>query len=132
MHPERLEVPMLKARVGGEGVLREGIRREREGSTVELTGMASSVVTARLKLALVRPIVGLKLSPPIFHDLETGARSDVLIEILRRASGRVSSGLADVAGGHCRSADGLIQRLLQPNTYQQSNGEQRFGHDHIF
>ena len=31
MHPERLEVPMLKARVGGEG-----IRREREGSTVEL------------------------------------------------------------------------------------------------
>ena len=28
VHPERLEVPMLKARVGGEGVLREGIRRE--------------------------------------------------------------------------------------------------------
>ena len=32
-HPERLEVPMLKALVGGEGVRREGIKRERERST---------------------------------------------------------------------------------------------------
>ena len=48
---------------------------------------ASSVVAARLKLALVRPIVGLKLSPPIVHGLETGGRGDVLSEILRRVNG---------------------------------------------
>ena len=35
---------------------------------------ALTVVTARLKLAPIRPIVGLKLSTPILHDLETGAR----------------------------------------------------------
>ena len=33
---------MLKARVGGEGVLTEGIRREREGSTVGLTEMSAA------------------------------------------------------------------------------------------
>ena len=76
-------------------------------------------MTARLKLALVRPIVGLELSPPIVHDLETGAWGDVLSKILRQDGGGGMGGrrgrqdrLVAGFGGSKRGHQALLDRVV--------------------
>jgi hypothetical protein len=88
-------------------------------------------VTARLKLALVRPIVGLELSPPIVHDLETGARGDVLSEILRRVSGGGMGGrrgrqdrVVDGFGGTKRGHQALLDRVVDGLVRKRWNEEE--------
>ena len=76
-------------------------------------------MTAKLKPALVRPIVGLELSPPIVHDLETGAWGDVLSEILRREGDRGMGGrrgrqdrVVAGFGGSKRGHQALLDRVV--------------------
>ena len=73
-----------KARVGGERVLREGIKREREGSTVELTGDQHA---ANVESGV--PIIGLH------HSLMEGP--------LLQGSSRV--GIKEAAGLLVKAAD---------------------------
>ena len=90
MHLERLEVLMLKARVDGEGVLREGIKRDRKGSTVELTGdqhAANSPGIVHVEIGV--PIIGLH------HSL--------MEEPLLQGSSRV--GIKEAAGLLVKAAD---------------------------